>query len=62
MARAAILHPATRARPDPATRHARRGGTPDAAGSGMLDPLIGLLVAVALAVYLVYALLRPERF
>ncbi|WP_416799580.1 K(+)-transporting ATPase subunit F [Ciceribacter azotifigens] len=28
----------------------------------MLEPLSGLLVAVALGVYLVVTLLRPERF
>ncbi|MCL6708515.1 K(+)-transporting ATPase subunit F [Pseudomonas sp. R2.Fl] len=28
----------------------------------MLEPLIGLAVAVALGVYLVVTLLRPERF
>ncbi|MBO9629597.1 K(+)-transporting ATPase subunit F [Shinella sp. WSJ-2] len=28
----------------------------------MLEPLFGLLVAVALGVYLVVTLLRPERF
>jgi len=28
----------------------------------MLEPLIGLAVAAGLAVYLVYTLVRPERF
>jgi len=28
----------------------------------MLEPLFGLLVAVALGIYLVITLLRPERF
>jgi len=28
----------------------------------MLEPLIGLAVAVALGVYLVMTLIRPERF
>ncbi|MGE3065039.1 MAG: K(+)-transporting ATPase subunit F [Hyphomicrobiaceae bacterium] len=28
----------------------------------MTDPLIGLLVAIGLGAYLVYTLLRPEKF
>ncbi|WP_108001280.1 K(+)-transporting ATPase subunit F [Mycoplana dimorpha] len=28
----------------------------------MIEPLIGLAVAIALAVYLVVTLVRPERF
>ncbi|KQV43802.1 ATPase [Rhizobium sp. Root268] len=28
----------------------------------MLEPLLGLLVAIGLGVYLVVTLLRPERF
>jgi len=28
----------------------------------MLEPLFGLLVAVALGIYLIVTLLRPERF
>ncbi|MGW9232025.1 K(+)-transporting ATPase subunit F [Pseudorhizobium sp. NPDC055634] len=28
----------------------------------MLEPLFGLLVAIALGIYLVVTLLRPERF
>ncbi|WP_183806395.1 K(+)-transporting ATPase subunit F [Mycoplana azooxidifex] len=28
----------------------------------MIEPLFGLFVAIALAVYLVVTLLRPERF
>ncbi|MBL8844353.1 MAG: K(+)-transporting ATPase subunit F [Hyphomicrobium zavarzinii] len=28
----------------------------------MSDPLIGLAVAIGLAAYLVYTLLRPEKF
>jgi K+-transporting ATPase KdpF subunit len=28
----------------------------------MFEPLIGLAVAAGLAIYLVYALVRPERF
>jgi K+-transporting ATPase KdpF subunit len=28
----------------------------------MSDPIIGLLVAICLGVYLVYTLLRPEKF
>ncbi|MFN0217626.1 MAG: K(+)-transporting ATPase subunit F [Hyphomicrobium sp.] len=28
----------------------------------MSDPIIGLVVALALGVYLVYALVRPEKF
>jgi K+-transporting ATPase KdpF subunit len=31
-------------------------------GAAMSDPVIGLLVAVGLGAYLVYALLRPEKF
>ncbi|MBN9053488.1 K(+)-transporting ATPase subunit F (plasmid) [Shinella sp. PSBB067] len=30
--------------------------------AAMIEPLFGLLVAVALGVYLVVTLLRPERF
>jgi K+-transporting ATPase KdpF subunit len=30
--------------------------------SSMSDPVIGLLVAVGLGAYLVYTLLRPEKF
>ena len=30
--------------------------------SAMSDPLIGLLVAIGLGAYLVYTLIRPERF
>jgi K+-transporting ATPase KdpF subunit len=28
----------------------------------MSDPLIGLLVAIGLGIYLVYTLVRPEKF
>ncbi|WP_081625090.1 K(+)-transporting ATPase subunit F [Hyphomicrobium denitrificans] len=28
----------------------------------MSDPVIGLLIAVGLGIYLVYTLLRPEKF
>jgi len=28
----------------------------------MVEPLIGLAVAVALGVYLIFTLIRPERF
>ncbi|MBL8883112.1 MAG: K(+)-transporting ATPase subunit F [Hyphomicrobium sp.] len=28
----------------------------------MSDPIIGLLIAVGLGAYLIYTLLRPERF
>ncbi|MGE0022450.1 MAG: K(+)-transporting ATPase subunit F [Hyphomicrobium sp.] len=28
----------------------------------MSDPVIGLIVAIGLGVYLVYTLLRPEKF
>ncbi|WP_210201986.1 K(+)-transporting ATPase subunit F [Rhizobium subbaraonis] len=31
-------------------------------GGTMLEPLFGLAVAIALGVYLVVTLLRPERF
>ncbi|WP_210209739.1 K(+)-transporting ATPase subunit F [Ciceribacter selenitireducens] len=31
-------------------------------GASMIEPLFGLFVAVALGVYLVVTLLRPERF
>ncbi|WP_139275959.1 MULTISPECIES: K(+)-transporting ATPase subunit F [Rhizobium/Agrobacterium group] len=31
-------------------------------GASMLEPLFGLLVAIALAIYLLITLLRPERF
>ncbi|HML43134.1 MULTISPECIES: K(+)-transporting ATPase subunit F [Hyphomicrobium] len=30
--------------------------------AAMSDPLIGLAVAIGLAAYLVYTLLRPEKF
>jgi K+-transporting ATPase KdpF subunit len=28
----------------------------------MSDPLVGLLVAIGLGIYLVYTLVRPEKF
>ncbi len=31
-------------------------------GCAMSDPFIGLFVAIGLAAYLVYALVRPEKF
>jgi K+-transporting ATPase KdpF subunit len=31
-------------------------------GASVTEPLIGLVVAALLAIYLVYTLVRPERF
>jgi K+-transporting ATPase KdpF subunit len=31
-------------------------------GAAMLEPIFGLVVAIALGVYLIITLLRPERF
>ena len=31
-------------------------------GNAMTDPILGLLVAIGLGVYLVFTLLRPEKF
>ncbi len=31
-------------------------------GAAMLEPLFGLVVALALGIYLIITLLRPERF
>ena len=48
-------------------RHARRAGALCAQPRpylrrAMIEPLIGLAVAIALGVYLVVTLIRPERF
>jgi K+-transporting ATPase KdpF subunit len=31
-------------------------------GRAMIDPIFGLIVAVGLGLYLLYTLLRPEKF
>ena len=39
-----------------------RGRSPGCEGRAVIEALIGLAVALALGAYLVFALLRPERF
>ena len=42
--------------------HSTPAHSTDCEGARMLEPLFGLLVAIALGIYLIVTLLRPERF
>ncbi|MBV1708089.1 MAG: K(+)-transporting ATPase subunit F [Hyphomicrobiales bacterium] len=50
------------ARPDRPDGSLRQGADPRLKEPAMFEPVLGLIVAILLGIYLVFALLNPERF